>query len=315
MLVRHPNEGESVNVPADDKVKVIFSMDCLPADCPEGFRGAESWDSALREPVAFARALHELGFSGTFFIPPESLGRMQRTVDALIALGAELGMLCHPQLSGYPGWLGSYSFDRQSEIVGLGVATWQNAMGEHPDSFRPGFFSANDHTYHVLCMQGFHQGSCSLPGRQDNEQCSMWRRAYPYPHHTDPMDRLAKGSMEFYEVPVTSGFDAEPVLGTEMFTPPHLRVEDAGIHDYLPKLVDAHLDGQAEAQVKPRVVHLITSSLVQWGAPEDPHVERLQNLCESLAEVAAKRGLKLDPATLSSVHEEADSHLPPRFED
>jgi hypothetical protein len=293
-----------------DRLHVVFSMDCLPAEGKGDVGGPESWQDAARAPAAFAEALADEGLGGTFFLAPEALGRLARTVEELRGRECELGLLCHPQLSGYQACLGSYKYDRQREIVAQGVELWSNALGEAPTTFRAGFFSANDYTFHVLCMHGFSQGSCSLPGRMDNEQCSMWFDAYPFAHHTDPLDRTAKGTMEFFEVPVTSDSSAASFISQETFTPPHLRIEEPEVHDYARDLVLRQLDGMAEEALEPKVVHFVTSNLVGWGRPDDPHVERLQNLCTMLRGVAEQRGMELHRASLSSVHEAADSLLP-----
>jgi len=297
------------------ELTVVFSMDCLPAGQVLEVQGPESWDDAARAPVAFAEALAEQGMTGTFFMAPEALRRLGRTRQDLQTAGSELGLLCHPQLSGYQACLGSYNFDRQTEIIRNAMAVWQDALGEEPLTFRPGFFSANDYTYHVLCMQGFAQGSCSLPGRVDNEQCSMWFGTYPFPHHTDPLDRTAKGTMEFYEVPVTSDFDAAPAIGYETFTPSHLRIEEPEIHQYARDLVARHIDGMREDRSSLSVIHFVTSNLVAWGCPEDPHVERLANLCGMLRELAAAQGMDLRSRSLATIHQYADHGLPREFLD
>jgi len=269
-----------------DILNVVLTMDVLPAVSGGDVRGPQRWDHAERAVRAFAETAQGEG---------------------LAAEGCELGLLCHPQLSGYQACLGSYSFDRQREIVSLDRKSWEDTLGEEPATFRSGFFSANDYTFHVLCMEGFRQGSCSLPGRMDNEQCSLWFPSYPFPHHTDPLDRSAPGSMEFFEVPVTSDFEAATHISYETYTPPHLRVEEPDVHSYARDLIERQLARMLEDRVDLKAVTLVTSNVAAWGAEDDPHVERLQNLCAMLREVAGEHGMELRPLTIAALHEEADA--------
>lgn len=292
-----------------DTLHVVFTMDCLPAGGSGEVRGPLRWDQAGRYCVAFAEAIVGEGFGATLFFAPEGLLRLRSAVDEVRAAGCEIGLLCHPQLSNYQAYLGAYNFDRQREIVGLGRKLWEDVLGEAPLTFRPGFFSANDYTYHVLCMEGFRQGSCSLPGRMDGEQCSMWFGCYPFPHHTDPLDRTVQGTMEFFEVPVTSDFDAAAYVNYETYTPPHLRIEEADVQAYAYDVIMRQLDRMDEDEVASRTVNFVTSNLVEWGKTSDPHVERLRNLCDLLREIAGERQMDLCWKPLAALHEVFDQEF------
>ena len=292
-----------------ETLNVVFSMDCLPAGGREEVHGAERWDDAHAAPAAFAECLMELGFKATFFVAPEAAGRLRHQIEQLSGEGCEVGLLCHPQLSGYQACLGSYSYDRQREIVGLARTVWDNELSEPPAAFRPGFFSANDYTYHVACMEGFSQGSCSLPGRMDNDQCSMWYQAYPFPHHTDPLDRSAAGTMEFLEVPVTSDFEAASFLTGETYTPPHLRIEEPDFHEYAGDLIYRQLERMQEDQVDIKVIHFVTSNVVAWHRDEDPHCARLKHISAMLDDIADEEGLQVRWVSLETLHEELDEAL------
>jgi hypothetical protein len=298
----------------DEKLHVVFSMDCLPAGGRGEVRGPARWDEAAFGMTAFAEAIQAEGFSATFFICPTALGRVASAVGDLRAAGAELGLLCHPQLLNFQSFLGSYSYDRQREIVGTAKSIWEDALGEPARTFRAGFFSANDYTYHVLCMEGFGQGSCSLPGRMDGEQCSMWFGSYPFAHHTDPLDRTQQGTMEFYEVPVTSDFEAATYLSYETYTPPHLRIEEPDVHDYARKLMARQVGRMREEEVPVRTVTFVTSNVVGWGRPDDPHTERLHNLCVMLRELGDDLNLDVQPASLDGVHQLEDEAVGARWD-
>ena len=208
---------------------------------------------------------------------------------------------------GYQACLGSYGYDQQRDIIRIGKTIWQDRLGEDPVNFRPGFFSANDYTYQILCMEGFSQGSCSLPGRVDPEQFSVWRKTCPFAHHTDPLDRKAPGSMEFFEVPVTSDFEATATAPrAETFTPPHLRIEDPYTSQEAEALICKALDRAPADGVGVHTAVFVTHNAVGWGQAEDPHVERLRNLASLLRKVARGRGMVVVPAGLQAVHEQAD---------
>jgi hypothetical protein len=294
-------------------IHVVFTMDCLPAGGKRGVRGPERWDHAAASVSAFAQAASDEGFGATFFVAPEAAGRLRRDIADLLAGGCELGVLCHPQLSNYQTYLGSYSYDRQREIVRLARDVWQDALGEQAETFRPGFFSANDYTFHALCMEGFRQGSCSLPGRMDGEQGSVWFGSYPFAHHTDPLDRTQQGTMEFFEVPVTTDFETATYLTCDTYTPPHLRIEEPDVHDYARDLVHRQLDRMAQDRVKFRTISFVTSNLVGWGMEDDPHVERLRNLCAMLREVAGERNMTLCWKPLSELHRMCDEESSPQL--
>jgi len=293
-----------------DAVHVVCTMDCLPAGGRAEVRGPERWDDAIASVRAFVEALAQEEFVATLFAAPEALERLRDLLGEARSAGCELGLLCHPQLSQYQAYLGAYSFDRQREILQLTRAIWEDKLGERPVTVRPGFFSANDYTYHALCMEGFRQGSCSLPGRLDNDQCSVWTRSYPFPHHTDPLDRKAAGTMEFFEVPVSSDFEATPSIGYESYTPPHLRIEEPDVHQYAGDLVRRHLERMLEDRVPLRAITFVTSNVVGWHRKDDPHVERLKNLCATVRDVAEKQGLSVRSSTVGGLHELADSLAP-----
>lgn len=293
---------------SDDKQKlyVIFTMDCVPPEGPDAIMGPDSWEAARGAVNTFSDQLKTLNMCGTFFLEPSVFPQMDEDVDALQEKEMETGLLCHPQLHEYQSCLGSYSFDRQREVIHLVSRIWEKTRPERPRTFRPGFFSANDYTYQVLCMEGYLQGSCSLPGRIDMDQCCEWKRAYPFAHHTDPLDRKLAGTMEFFEVPVSSDFEARPKPGAEMYTPPHLRIESACINEHAEDLISNTLDRMEEDDTPLCSLNFVTHNAVNWGASEDPHCARLTNLVQLVRENCEQRDLELTSSTLSDFHATAD---------
>jgi hypothetical protein len=134
----------------------------------------------------------------------------------------------------------------------------------------------------------------------------MWYGSYPFPHHTDPLDRTLPGTMEFLEVPVTSDFEAASYLSYETYTPPHMRIEAPDLHDYARDLAVRQIGRMAEDRAPARALGLVTSNVVGWGEADDPHAEKLHNVCEVIREAAAAGGMRLASQTLAEFHDMLD---------
>lgn len=60
--------------------------------------------------------------------------------------------------------LGALSLDQQKEVPALGAEMFGRYFRFRPNLFRPGCFSANDHTYKALLETGFKGCSICIPG-------------------------------------------------------------------------------------------------------------------------------------------------------
>ena len=291
-----------------EQFHALFTMNCLPPNGPRMIRGPLDYDDARRNMMSFAEVMASERLRGTFFIAPEGLKHMADTARELAAAGMELGVLSHPQLSSYQSYLGCYGYEREREIIHMHKQLWEDRLGEPAVNFRAGFFSASDYTFQILCVEGFRQTSCSLPGRVDPEQCSLWQKAFPFPHHTDPLDRRLKGTMELYEAPVTSQFGAREHVRAETFTPPHLRIEEPQINDYAEGLIEGCLRQMGEERVAVRSVTFVTENWIGWGGAEDPLTERLRNLAGLLRMLADRLDMTLVASDLAALHAAEDVH-------
>lgn len=291
-----------------DKLYVMLTMDVLPPEGPDIIPGADSWEDAERSLKGFISGVQDVGGSGTLFVTPGALERFADIVGDAESPNMEVGLLCHPQLEGYQSYLGSYSLDRQRDVLRTVGRSWEKVRGDRPETFRAGFFSANDYTYQALCLEGYRQGSCSLPGRIDLEQCCQWQKTPVYPHHTDPLNRKVVGTMEFYEVPVTSLAGATPECpeDVKIYTPPHLRIEDVVINEHAAGVIESVLDVMEEERVGVRSLLFVTHNAVGWGGGDDPHLERLKNLMELLEDIAGSRRMEVVPTTIKNLHVVAD---------
>jgi len=59
------------------------------------------------------------------------------------------------------------------------------------------------------------------------------------------------------------------------------------VHEYARDLIMRHMGRMLEDKVAVRALTFVTSNLVGWHKGDDPHAERLRNLCQMLREVAA----------------------------
>lgn len=297
---------------------VVFTMDCNPVRQHESIAGPQSWERSRTAIESFVQALADEGFLSTLFVTPAVITRNRKAVDRALELDAEAALLCHPQLHGYSAYMGDYPLDRQLEVLKVARAQWTKALGTEPETIRPGFFSGNDYSYQAFLTAGFRQGSCSLPGCIDIEQSAVWTKAFPLPHHTDPLDRYQPGSLDFFEVPVTSDLNRDGIGGLDSYTPAHLRLEDPEIEGRFERLVVSHIDRSREGETEVPTLAFITSNTIAWGRKGDPHVDRMKGLLEQLRGIAEDKRRKLIPATVARLHAEADrrwieKHGPPDF--
>ena len=285
---------------------VVFTMDCLPARPRGPVDGPSSWDDAEGAMMDFASALDEHGVTGTFFVVPEALTDLDGAVKDLQEDGFEAGLLCHPPISGYKSWFGAYPYETQREIARVARSSWEQKLGEEVDTIRTGYFSGDDYTFQVLCMEGFKQGSCSLPGKVNEKHSCMWKGSYPLARHTDPLDRKLKGTMEFYEVPVTSDFDAESGNTTSEFTPPHLSLSDSSGADAVPELVRKNLRRMDEEQPDARTLTFHADNLSRGPAGDAGYTELVGRVLECVRAEAGEHDLEVESATIADIHRLAD---------
>jgi hypothetical protein len=113
--------------------------------------------------------------------------------------------------------------------------------------------------------------------------------------------------MEFYEVPATSDFEAQEAdPDAETFTPPHLRIEDPDVTEEARSIINKQLNRMLGQKADVKSIVFVTHNSVGWGQKEDPHLERLHNLASLLRSIADRRKMRLVPATLAMLHEQAD---------
>lgn len=275
-------------------------MDCerKAKEAPEG-GGPESWEISERAITEFSDMLIRKGFRGAFFIHPETARRHAHLFLELKDRGFELGMHLHPgnfRDHSFKRCLGSYGFDEQRHILSLAVDDWKEALGYKPDSFRSGFFSANDHTFRILYELGFKQSSTSKPGRDLPELYASWVGAYPYPHHVNHDDRLAVGRSEPYEVPVS----VNPQRLREHRDPLDLRVEERCMLKQHKETIDFNIRRMKELNVNPKVILSVTHNTEYFLSNKSV----LEFIMDYINEATARHRMNPIPITLQELHNE-----------
>ena len=291
---------------SSDSLYVTFTMDCeaIERDSPQG--GPQTWGLAARAAEGFARTLLDAGMAATYFIIPDTARKQADLFRQLEKEGIELGMHCHPQIDGYKDFLAGYNVDQQKEIIDLGIRRWSGALGKQPETFRPGNASANDDTYIALVELGFTQGSVSLPERRHLGIKADWENAYPFAHHIDPLDRRVPGTIEFYEVPITSDLQKVGMNGRHDFTPRHLRIEYEDLESYAEDIIRTNVDRMVAENVDMKTLVFVTHNTQDYSDPNDASSARLRKMIELVKRLAGDYELKLVPATIVQVHDAAD---------
>lgn len=181
-------------------------MDVEPASSGAGTSGPKNNKEGAQRIEEYVEVIGNYGYTPTFFIHPE-LG--EDLVDLFLEMkkrGACLGLHIHSTkftLSRHDAEMGSLSFEEQKKILEAGTDLFKKYFGFRPNIFRPGCFSANDHTYKALNESGFIGGSICIPGRVWTDRYCIWAGAYPYVHYANENIRQMPGESQFVEIPLS----------------------------------------------------------------------------------------------------------------
>jgi len=291
---------------SDDQVFVNFSMNCLPARRDDGYASPPSWDAARGAVEGFCQLVADAGMGATLFVASDVCKRQREALRGLDNAGVEMGLLSDPRLEGFRGYLTSYKIDQQKEVISMGCSRFGDAFGREPETFRPAEFSANTDTFIAVCELGFHQGSFSLPERHVTACGSNWRGAYPFAHHVDPLDVLQPGTLELYDVPVTSDLDKTTLNGQEEFTPLFLGTEQADIETHAAFLVAQHLARMKRDDVHVKTISCLSTNCGDYAGADGRGAKMLALVIDTIRREADKHGMVIVPATFEQIHSEAD---------
>ncbi len=286
----------------DKRVFVCFTMDCETLQGRAGAGGPADWKLAEQAMRGYVEYLADRGYSATLFLVPETAEVLSHVAQDLAAAGADIGSHMHPQDAdvGYDGYLGEFDYDTQWQILGRARDRFAQAIGFAPTSFRPGNFSANNHTFSVLVDLGYRQGSVSLPGRQIAKIAARWDGAEPFAHWANGNDYKRAGNLDFLELPCTA-HPQDASHPREGVDPRHLRLERDDFCEYGRQIVEQSLDMQIANNHPLKVIVAMTHNTRDYGNPAEPARQHLQWLLDTIEQAAAARGLELVPATLARI--------------
>lgn len=269
----------------------------LQVDC-------ESTQHALRNPALGERAIRglggllvESGTRGTFFVIPGDLEAHAGVYRELESAGHEIGLHIHPAEAGFGEFLGTQGPDTQREILTGAIDRFAQAMGRRPQSFCPGYFSANDFTFGLLEELGFTHGAVSCPTRNLPACASVWSGSSLDPRYPHRYNRVLDGDVDFVDLPVTIDPDSRLWGGAH---PLDLRVElvDAKNHWYT---IDKSVRRQLGSGVPVKQIHALTHNTFDYGDPANFRRETYRGIVDAVRQVAERERLTFRAATLAEI--------------
>lgn len=189
----------------------------------------EATQHSLRNPALGERAIRGLGdicarenIRATFQVIPSDMKAHFRIYRRLQAQGQEIGLHIHPADQGYQEFLGVYGPQKQAKIIREGMDVFAQHMGRAPESFTPGYGSANDHTFPVLESLCLRHGLVSIPTRNLPQCACVWAGSPLDAHYPHRYNRCLSDDVDFVDVPPTLDPDSRMWGGAH---PQDLRVE------------------------------------------------------------------------------------------
>ena len=239
-------------------VYIMMTMDCESAKVDVSDHGISmsssgpaDYKESERSIRGFVDAVGRAGYPVTLFLHPEVAITHRNMLLGMQSNGVCLGLHLHPYKladSSHSDGLGAYPENEQRVILREAITAWESALGQRPQYFRAGYFSANDATFRLLDKLGFRGGSLSNPGRILGSHFSTWDGSDPYPHRAHPAFRLISGNTNFIEIPVAVAY-GRPVSrghagekGYEWPYIPHTYDHQAVVADILGRFTDDRPD-------------------------------------------------------------------------
>jgi len=281
---------------------VTFTMDCetIGAESPPG--GPADFALAERAVTGYVEALRRRGQAVTLFPVPRLAEVQADILTDLQAEDCELGMHYHPQTidCGYDGYIAELTAAEQEQMLTDGYRRITDALGTPPQSFRSGNFSASDSTFAVLTQIGFRQGSVSMPGRVLPQYAAEWPGAIPFAHRASATDRLVAGNLDFWEMPTCT--DVTQLQPAQTPTDArHIRLETGGVTEWGPRILHRYVQAMVQQAWVPKVVVVMTHNTQEYGQPDCPARQALEQICDALEATIADFDLQMRPMTLADI--------------
>lgn len=292
------------NVTVDRSIYVIFTMNCQPAGTRGAPEGPHNWGQSARAIDGFCTRLLSAGYAVTLFVTPHCARMQTPLFEDWAERGVELGLYLQPQTlflppsrhhGNYQRYFGQYPAAVQREIGRLTIAAFQDCFGRRPQSVRTDMHSASDDTFRVLYELGFRQGSVSSPGRRVTKHAAVWTGAVSDPHYVHPTNRLLRGDLPFFEIPVTT--DAQHISGG---VSPALEVDYSTFDQWHQPLIETQLARMERENVVFRALCATTHNSFEYHADTERSTRNLQALLDYLAALSDR--CNVVPATVAAAH-------------
>ena len=280
----------------------------LQVDC-------EATQHSLRNPALGARAIRglgdlcaETGIRATFQVIPSDMQVHAKLYRRLHEQGHEIGLHVHPADQGYQEFLGVHGPEEQARIIREAMEVFARHMGYAPESFTPGYGSANDHTFPVLESLGLRHGLVSIPTRNLPQCACVWGNSPMDLHYPHRYNRCLPGDVDFVDVPPTIDPDSRLWGGCH---PQDLRVElvDAKNHWYtIHKSVQRQLAAGTAVPVK--YLKALTHNIFEYHDPRDFRRQTLLGIIAAAKSICKAQNCRFVAATSADLAAEYRRRVP-----
>lgn len=294
-------------------------MDCEPPESDissyahrKSSSGPDDYAESERSITGYVDVLERYGYTPTLFVHPRVAERQREFLIDLRERGVCLGLHLHPYKmdEAYRHDLGFYRYSTQRALLTEATDRWKNAMGRHPEYFRPGVFSANDSTFGLLEELGYSGGSVSSPGRVLPSAAAVWAGARYDPHRAHRGFRQLAGEADFVNVPMTVD-SASPIQnghanqrGYQSLYVSAVEEEevnpDATRYDF-----DAMVENVVDRFESDRPTHPVvltnTHNNMNYCDADHPATENLETVLDGLENLSSRRDVSLSSGTIESV--------------
>jgi len=268
---------------------------CWTIDCESSRADINDVKLGHNAISGFSDLLEEEGWAGTFFLVDEELEPLSDLLGKKKEKGHELAFHPHPDKPGGEWeFLGVFSRSEQKEIAERAIDVFDRVLGHRPTSFRPGYASANDHTFPVFAECGFRQSSASLPGRKVTALAANWAGAPLFAHYTHPSNRFLTGGLDFVEIPISVDWESMIWGGLH---PQDVRVEftDAKNHAFTIRKI---MKRQVDEGLPLKALVVLTHNLFRYGDEGNFRRDTMLGMIKTIRDCATEFGVELVGSTI-----------------
>ena len=280
----------------------------IQVDCESTQRSIADPDLGERAIRGMGEICAAVGLKATFVVIPTDMETHGRIYRELETQGHEVGLHIHPGEQGYDEFFGVYGYEAQIGILQEGIEVFSQQMGQKPDCFTPGYFSANDHTFPALEAVGLRHGLVSCPTRNLPQCACVWGNSSLDAHYPHRHNRCLTGDVDFVDVPVTIDPDSRMWGGAH---PQDLRVElvDAKNHFYT---IEKGMKRQlAAGDVTPvKYIKVLTHNIFDYSDERDFRRETLLGMVDAMRLICERLEVEMVPATTGDMAAEYRKKVP-----